>query len=111
MEDLYGAGGDQSDHPGRPRPGMARMDTLIIAACSFTAGIGLSGLVFYIRDLKKRITALEDANAKHLPFVTAEEIEHGIGALLPMLFEEDLRHERIENALAHFQRARGGKEK
>jgi hypothetical protein len=58
------------------------MDPLIVGVCSFAAGIGLSGLVFYICDLKKRVGTLEAAQAKHLPYRTADEIEDATAAIL-----------------------------
>jgi hypothetical protein len=88
---------------------IALVTVLILAA--LVAGIAI-GLTFAeIKCLRERIKALEVSQAKHLPYKTANEIEDGISALLPLLFEEETTHERIQNALVHFQRARNGNAK
>jgi hypothetical protein len=84
---------------------------IIYALIAFIAGIGLAGLYFHIHSLNQRISRLEESQAKHLPYKTAEEIEDGIAALLTLKFHSDVRSDFIDNALAHLQKARGGNAK
>jgi hypothetical protein len=51
------------------------------------------------------------AQAAHLPYLAAEEIENGLAALWILKRELDLKEELVENAIAHLQAARGGKRK
>lgn len=51
------------------------------------------------------------ANARHLPYVTAEEIENSLAALWILRGELDFKTSLIDNAIAHMQAARGGKAK
>jgi hypothetical protein len=90
---------------------MSGIALILALAAALIAGIAIGLTYAEIKHLRGRIAALESAQAKHLPYRTAEEIEDGIGALIPILYEEELTHERIQNALIHFQRARSGKAK
>ena len=85
------------------------MDTLIIAACTFVAGIGLSGLGFYIKSLTNRIVRLEAAQAKHLPYRSADEIEDATAAILRIRHEAQFNLDLVDNAMAHLQMARNPK--
>lgn len=58
--------------------------------------------------LRERIRRLEAAQAKHLPYPTADGIEDATAAILRLKFEADFRQELVENALAHLQSARAG---
>jgi len=89
---------------------MAGIVVILALIVTLAIGIAIGRLWAEFRHMRERIAALEAAQAKHLPYRTAEEIEDGIGALLPLLYEDEIRHERIQNALVHFQRARGGKD-
>jgi hypothetical protein len=58
-------------------------------------------------DAEKRISQLEQAQAKRLPYKTADEIENSIAAILYMQQDADRKAELIDNALNHLQLARG----
>lgn len=60
------------------------------------------------KGLKERIQRLEEAQAKHLPYPTADGIEDATAAILRLKFEADFRRELVDNALAHLQQARAG---
>ena len=62
-----------------------------------------------ITHLREQIASLEAAQAKHLPYRSAEEIENATAAILRMKFESDFHSDVIDNALAHLQKARSGK--
>jgi hypothetical protein len=85
--------------------------TLFIAALTIATVSGFAlGLVYsHIRDLTRRIKALEQAQVKHLPYRTAEEIEDATAAILKLKFEADFRQSLVENALSHLQMAREDK--
>jgi hypothetical protein len=51
------------------------------------------------------------ANARHLPYITAEEIENSLAAMWILRNELDIRVNLVDNAIAHMQAARGGKAK
>ena len=63
------------------------------------------------QELQKRIDQLEQAQAKHLPHNTADEIENATAALLYVKQANDLRADMLDNCLAHLQKARNGNKK
>ncbi len=71
----------------------------------------LAGSEKRLGELEKTIQTLQAAQAKHLPYKTADEIENATAALLKLKFESDFRGELIENALSHLQVARNGNSK
>jgi hypothetical protein len=88
---------------------LALIALLVFAA--LVAGIVIGLTYAEIKHLRERIAALEAAQAKHLPYRTAEEIEDATAAILTMKFKNDFNGEIIDNALAHLQQARNGNEK
>jgi len=58
-----------------------------------------------------RITELEAAQAKHLPYRTAEEIESALAALWKVRNESEVRLDLIDNSISHMQLARNGNKK
>jgi hypothetical protein len=72
------------------------------------AGYAIGKTHAEIKCLRERIASLEDAQAKHLPYRTNDEIENSIAALLTLKFQQDLKTEFIDNALGHLQNARSG---
>jgi len=60
-----------------------------------------------LTNAEQRISQLEAAQAKHLPYKTADEIENSIAAIIYMKHDADRKAELIENALNHLQLARG----
>jgi hypothetical protein len=89
------------------------MDIIIALALivTFVAGIAVGSARAEIKNMRTRITALEAAQAKHLPYRTAEEIEDATAALLTAKYKMDLNQEFLDNALAHLQNARNGNTK
>lgn len=84
------------------------MDNLLIALAlifTFAAGIAIGKAHSEFRHMRERITALEAAQAKHLPYRTAEEIEDATAAILTAKFKNDFNGELLDNALAHLQQA------
>ena len=61
-----------------------------------------------LTELEQKVAGLSAAQAKHLPYRTADEIENATAALLKLKFEQDFRAELIENALGHLKTARNG---
>lgn len=61
-----------------------------------------------LKQAQARIAELEAMQARHLPYVTAEEIENAEAALLYAKRAARERRDMIENALAHLQKARQG---
>jgi hypothetical protein len=90
---------------------MVFMDTLIVAAISFVAGSSMTGIVSHLCYLSRRVKELEQAQAKHLPYRTADEIEDATAAILTLKLHNELRGEFIDNALGHLQNARSGNTK
>lgn len=97
------------------------MPTFALYLAVFTLLVGLvsgwaiSKALAYLRQTENRLSALEQtvqdlqkAQAKHLPYKTADEIEHATAALMKLKFESDFRADIIENALNHLQIARNG---
>lgn len=60
---------------------------------------------------EQRITELEEANARHLPYRTADEIENALAALWKVRNESEVRLDLIDNSIAHMQLARSGNKK
>lgn len=60
-------------------------------------------------DAEKRISQLEQAQVKHMPYRTADEIENSIAAMLRLKNELDFKVELFDNALSHLQQARNPK--
>ena len=86
--------------------------TLIIfiaVLVSLAAGVAIGRLSAELKNMRQRIANLEGAQAKHLPYKTAEELENTIAALLVAKFKLDFNQEIIDNALAHAQKARNGR--
>jgi hypothetical protein len=86
-----------------------------VFALGLLAGWSLYHLRTHLHRTESRLSGLEatleklqEAQAKHLPYRTADEIEHATAALLKLKFEQDFRAEMIENALAHLHLARSG---
>jgi hypothetical protein len=87
------------------------MDNLVIAIAliiTFAAGLAIGKTHSDMRHLRERIVALEAAQAKHLPYRTADEIENATAALNAMQFDLDFKKSLLDNALAHLLQARGG---
>ena len=82
---------------------------LVAGYCIGKAQAEITHLRTEITHLRERIASLEAAQAKHLPYRSAEEIENATAAILRMKFESDFHSDVIENALAHLQKARSGK--
>ena len=59
-----------------------------------------------VNQLVAKVEALEQAGPERLPFKSRTEIENGIAALNYLLFQARLDEDAIENAIAHFQKAR-----
>lgn len=60
-------------------------------------------------DAEKRIGQLEQAQVKHVPYRTADEIENSIAAMLRLKNELDFKVELFDNALSHLRQARNPK--
>lgn len=52
-------------------------------------------------DLETRVTKLEDANRKRMPYASAESILDAMAALDALAAEENFKQTLIENARAH----------
>ncbi len=87
--------------------GIALVTVLILAA--LVAGFAIGMIYAEIKHMRERIIALETAQAKHLPYKSAEAIEDATAALLTAKFKMDLNQEFLDNALAHLQMARNWK--
>ena len=61
-----------------------------------------------LKELEARIEKLTTAQARHLPYSTADEIENATAALLYVKQANDLRADMLDNCLAHLQKARAG---
>jgi hypothetical protein len=79
----------------------------ILAA--LVAGIAIGMTYAEIKHLRDRISVLETAQVKHLPYKSAEAIEDATAALLIAKFKMDFNQDLLDNALAHLQHARVGK--
>lgn len=91
---------------------MVTLNTLILVIgilFALAAGFAIAKLHSWVNATQRRLSELEQAQAKHLPYHTADEIEAATAAILKIKFETDFRQEVIENALAHLQQARNGK--
>jgi hypothetical protein len=88
---------------------LALIALLVITA--LIAGIAAGLMYAEIKSQAKRIKALEDSQAKHLPYMTAEEIENATASILTAKFKHDFHGELLDNALAHLQKARNGNQK
>lgn len=85
------------------------MSTFFAILAALLAGIGIGMGIREFRHMRERIAALERAQAKHLPYHTAEEIENATAAVNRIMFELDLKREFVDNALNHLKAARGKK--
>lgn len=88
------------------------MSEVVTALLALTAIISSGMAVHFhhrLMDAEKRIGQLELAQAKHLPYRAADEIENSLAALLRLKNEADFRQDLIDNALNHLQQARNGK--
>jgi hypothetical protein len=75
------------------------------------AGIFIGKAYAEFKAMRERIASLESAQAKHLPYMTADEIEEATAAILAAKFKTDFHGELLDNALAHLQKARNGNQK
>jgi hypothetical protein len=83
--------------------------TLSILIALF-AGFAIGKTYTDIKCLRDRIASLESAQAKHLPYKTAESIEDAEAAIIKAMREVHFNSELLENALSHMQIARNGKD-
>jgi len=90
----------------------------VTAGTSFLAGIAITKIYYWhiqaqarTAEIERKIEELSAAQAKHLPYSTAEEIENSVAALLRLKDEADFRQDLIENALNHLRKARNGNKK
>lgn len=91
------------------------INSIVAIVVALIAGICLGGLMNEFRhmlkqieQMGKRIEQLEQSQVKHLPYKTADAIEDACAAILRLKFENDLRGDFIDNALAHLGKARNG---
>ncbi len=91
---------------------------VVTVLAASAAGMAISYLVQDQRALKERLTQAERqieamlaAQARHLPYSTAEEIENSLAALWRVRGEIEFRAELLDNAISHMQKARGGNKK
>jgi len=89
---------------------MATFITLALIVV-FVAGIAAGKLHAEIKCLRERVAKLEDAEAKHLPYRTADNIENAEAAIIKAIREVRFDNELLDNALAHLQQARNGNKK
>jgi hypothetical protein len=109
LEGLLDTACDQPGGAGGVERRLVDMDALIVVgAVSFVSGASLAGIYFHLLEMRRRIGKLEQDQAKHLPYRTADEIEDATAAILNMKFKLDFNQELIENALAHLRAARSG---
>lgn len=101
------------------------LTTALIVVAIFAVGFGCSEIVHKyqadqkeLRELREECqrlydqnTALAEANPKRLPYLSLDEIEFTICALLRAKDQASLRLDFIDNALAHAQKARNPKGK
>jgi len=87
----------------------------ILVFAALIAGIFIGALYMAIQNLhqengnlRDRIAALESAQAKHLPYHTADEIENATAAINAIQFDLDFKKDLLDNALAHLHQARNG---
>jgi uncharacterized membrane protein YraQ (UPF0718 family) len=84
------------------------MFTLISVMAALIAGIAIGLVLAEFTHMRERIAALEAAQAKHLPYKTAESIEDAEAAIIKAMREVRFNNDLLENALAHMQSARDG---
>jgi len=89
------------------------MITLAVLAVllAVMGGVAVGVMLQYILDLRRRITDLEKASQKRLPYKSADEIENAIAAVLAINYELDVRKNMVDNALRHLHQARNPDEK
>lgn len=96
--------------------GACDMELVIACLSGVFVGGGAVGLFSYLRQMQMRIAELEKkneeirkANKNHLPFQTAEELEHAKAAWI--LLQDDLQFKQsiIDNLGAHLDKARENK--
>lgn len=87
------------------------MEIALAIIAALAAGFAIGKEYAEIRHMRERITALEAAQARHLPYRTAESIEDAEAAIIKAMHEVRFNNELLENALAHMQIARDGKGK
>lgn len=87
------------------------MEIALAIIVALAAGFGVGKIYSEYQHMRERIVALEAAQAKHLPYRTAESIEDAEAAIVKAMCEVRFNNELLENALAHMQIARGGKDK
>ena len=85
--------------------------SLIALLAALVAGIFIGGLWNDLRNLRDRMKRMEENQAKHLPYKTADEIEDAIAALMRLEHELTFKRELLDNAFAHLKLARNGNEK
>jgi hypothetical protein len=59
-----------------------------------------------VRELADTVRAQGECNKKHIPYITAEEIEHAIAVALWLQQEVDRKQDLLNNLLFHLQKAR-----
>lgn len=82
---------------------------LIAIIAALAAGYYIGKERAEIKNLRERLARMEAAQAKHLPYPTANGIEDATAALMRLKFEADFRQDLIDNALSHLQYARNGR--
>ncbi|MGA2504232.1 MAG: hypothetical protein ABSG01_09100 [Anaerolineales bacterium] len=83
----------------------------IFVLAALVAGIYIGKTYAEFKSMRERIAVLEANEAKHLPYKTADEIEHAEAAIIKAIREVRFDNELLDNALAHLQHARDGNKK
>jgi hypothetical protein len=93
---------------------MVTLNALILVIgilAALAAGFAIAKIHSWINGMQKRLEALEQAQAKHLPYRTADAIEDATAALNALQFELDFKRDLLDNAISHLKQARGGNAK
>ena len=87
---------------------MSGLFITIAILAALIAGFAIGKIHTEMQHLRERIITLEQAQAKHLPYRTADAIEDATAALNALQFELDFKRDLLDNAISHLKQARGG---
>jgi Na+/H+ antiporter NhaA len=88
---------------------MSSLFITIAILAALIAGFAIGRLYAEMQHMRERIVTLEQAQAKHLPYRTADAIEDATAALNSLQFELDFKRDLLDNAISHLKQAREGR--
>jgi hypothetical protein len=82
------------------------LTAVIALLCVLVVGVVIGKLYQEAEELKRRVTDLEKAGPKRLPYEAIEKTEDVLAALIALEYDQSVKSNMLQNAIAHAQALR-----